>query len=248
MTSAPGALRAHAAVSAERAPDGTTRLWRLRSSPPLALRAAGGAVWMVGTAAGPLAGDHLELHVTVGAGASLTLRSTAASVVLGGAGDGASVVDVHAEVAGGGTLRWLPEPTVATRGCHHRSRAFVSLAAAATLVWRDELVLGRHGEGPGRLSTQVSVDRKGSALVRHGLRVGPDAPGWDSPAVLGHAGAAGTLVVVDPALSPATSSLSPDAAVLGVAPDAAVVNALAADAAELRHRLDEGLAIALRRR
>lgn len=248
MTPAPGALRAHAVVVAERGPDGRTRLCELRSSPPLALRQAGGAVWMVGTAAGPLAGDHLRLRVAVGPGASLTLRSTAASVVLGGPGEHVSVVSVDATVAEGGTLRWLPEPTVATGGCRHRASASISVAGGASVVWRDELVLGRHGEAPGCTSSRIAVDLEGRCVARHALRVGPEAPGWDGPAVLGDAGAAGTVVVVDPALAPQTSSLGPDAAVLALAGGGAVVSAVAPDAFELRRRLDQGLAALARQR
>lgn len=242
MTPLPGAFRAHAAVTATRRAHGAMCLEELRSSPPLALRWAGGAVWMVGTAGGPLAGDRLALHLQVGPGASLTMRSAAASVVLGGAGGATSLVTVHAEVGAGASLRWLPEPTVATAGCRHRGSASISLAAGASLVWRDELVLGRHGEAPGHMSTRVSVDRQGVALVRHGLRVGPGAPGWDGPAVLGDARATGTVVVVRPGLAAATTTLCRDAAVLAVADDATVISAVAPDAAELRNRLDRGLA------
>lgn len=42
---------------------------------------------------------------------------------------------------------WLPAPAVAR--CHHRFRSRVSVGHAGRVVWRDELLLGRHGEDPG---------------------------------------------------------------------------------------------------
>ncbi len=82
----PGALRAGAKVVARLGPGGDTRLEELRSSAPLALRRGAGALWMVGTAAGPLPGDRVSLSIDVGAEAMLTLRSTAAAVATVGSG------------------------------------------------------------------------------------------------------------------------------------------------------------------
>lgn len=242
-----GALCALSRIVARRGPGGATRLEALRCSPPLALRPAAGSVWMVGTAAGPLPGDRLGLHIDVGPGASLTLRSTAATVALGGQGDDHSELRVQAEVGAGGELRWLPEPTVATAGCHHRIAVAVALAPGARLEWRDELVLGRHGEGPGRLTSRIDVEAEEVAVVRQELRVGAGAPGWDGPSVTPAAGAVGTVVVIGDGLRgdasrPGPSSLGPEVAVLALAGRGAMVSAVAPDAPELRLRLDAGLA------
>ncbi|MGI9119531.1 MAG: urease accessory protein UreD, partial [Acidimicrobiales bacterium] len=132
-------MRAGAAIVAEADQVGGTRLPVLRSAPPLSLRAGGGqgwagralslsaaeppnheqgarpravTVWMVGTAAGPLSGDRVGLGVEVGAGASVTVRSTAASIVLGGPSEDDSELVVDVDVGPGGELCWLPEPTV----------------------------------------------------------------------------------------------------------------------------------------
>ncbi len=243
----PGSLWAEAGVVAGLAPGGGTRLEELRSSPPLALRLAAGSLWMVGTAAGPLPGDRLALRIRVRSGASLTLRSVAATVALGGDGGERSELRVEADVEAGGELRWLPEPTVATSGCHHRASAHVRLAAGTRLEWRDELVLGRHGEGPGRLSSRIDVEAGGMPVVRQELQVGRDASGWQGPAVSGGAGAIGVVVVVEPgerreASLPAQASLGPEVAVLALAGQGAMVSAVAPDAPELRRRLDAGVA------
>jgi urease accessory protein len=249
----PGALCAGAGVVAGLGPGGSTRLEEVRSSPPLALRFAAGSLWMVGTAAGPLAGDRLALRIEVRRGASLTLRSVAASVALGGCGDDHSELRVEAEVEAGGELCWLPEPTIATAGCHHRAVTRIRLAPDARLVWRDEVLLGRHGEDPGRWASRIEVEVGGMPLVRQELRVGPDAPGWAGPAVSGGAGALGMVIVVDPVgerepPEPAKGSLGSDVAVLALADSGSLVSAVAPDAPELRRRLDAGVAFCASRR
>jgi urease accessory protein len=44
----------------------------------------------------------------------------------------------------------------------------------------------------------TQVDYGGRPLLRQSLAVGPHAPGWAGPAVLGGASATGSLLVVDP--------------------------------------------------
>jgi urease accessory protein len=202
---------------------------------------------MLGTAAGPLAGDRLALRIEVRAGASLTMRSVAASVALGGAGDDHSELSVEVDVGAGATLRWLPEPTIATGGCHHRARASIRLADGARLVWREELILGRHGEGPGRLASRLDIEADGVPTVRQELRVGAGAPGYRGGAVVGGAEALGVVVVVGPggrqnAVPPPDASLGAEVAVLALAGGGVMVSAVAPDAPELRRRLDAGLA------
>ncbi|WLS48851.1 hypothetical protein Q3V37_23380 [Micromonospora profundi] len=64
--------------------------------------------------------------------------------------------------------------------------------------WRDELICGRFGEAPGSAVVHTHVDHDGRPLLRQSLAVGPHAPGWAGPAVLGGAQATGSLLVVDP--------------------------------------------------
>ncbi len=175
------------------------------------------------------------------------MRSVAASVALGGHGLDCSELRVEADVEEGGELRWLPEPTIATAGCYHRAVSRIRLATDARLVWRDELILGRHGEGPGRLVSRIEVEAGGIPLARQELRVGQGAPGWQGPAVSGGAGAIGVVVVVEPgerreASLPAQASPAPVLAVLALAGRGAMVSAVAPDAFELRCRLDAGVA------
>jgi urease accessory protein len=177
------------------------RLTVMESSPPLVLRATPDAVYVVGGAYTPLGGDDLELDVDVAPGASLVVRSAAASVALPGPDGAPSRLRVTASVGAGASLVWHPEPGVAAAGCHHRSDAAVSLAAGASLVWREEVVLGRHDEPGGRWTSSLRVDLEGRPLLRHRLDLGAGTD-WDSPAVGGGARCSGSLLAVGHSVQP----------------------------------------------
>ncbi|WP_106258756.1 urease accessory protein UreD [Actinomadura rubrobrunea] len=234
---------ARAAVAAERDAHGRTRCTRLRSDGPLALRETAEGVHLVGAAAGPLGGDVLELDVAVGPGARLAVRSAAAALVL--PGDGTSRLTVRARVGPGARLDFAPEPTVAAAGCDHRSAAEIALAEDATLRWREEIVLGRHGERPGRLRGRLDVAIGRTPLLRHELRVGD---GHGARAVLGDAGAAGSVLLVRPGLA-REAHVEDGLAVLPLAhPSGVLITAVAPDAALLRRRLARGERVAARAR
>lgn len=233
-------MRARARVVAEADGRGGTRLAVLRSEPPLVLRSTPGALYLVGGAGGPLGGDDLGLEIEVGAGARLAVRTAAASVAL--PGPGPSEVAVHATVAARGALEWLPEQVVAAHGCVHHMRSTVVLDAGARLVWREEFVLGRHGEGPGSVVTRAHVDLDGAPLLRHELALGPCHPAAAGPAVTAGARAVGSVLLVGDGWAPQEPVLlGPTAAVLPLAGGAAQVVALADDATNLRRLLDAGI-------
>jgi urease accessory protein len=267
-------MRASAALVAEIQGDGSTRLTGLRGEPPLLLRRTGTTpdgttlVYLVGGAAGPLAGDLLALTVDLGPGARVEIRSVAATIALPGRpagqdeGDpaGWSRLDLTVRIGAGAELRWLPEPLIAAAGCRHTSRAVIDVAASGRLTWRDEIVCGRHGEQPGDLRTELDVRYAGRPLLVHDLAIGPDAPGWAGAAVLNGARAVGSLLVVgetsptgtsptetsptgtSPAeTSPAETSptdAGPYAATMPLAGPGVLTVAVAADPADLRARLE----------
>ena len=246
-------MKAAARIVAEADARGGTRLAVLRGESPLLLRRTGrrdpgGAVTvhLVGGAAGPLRGDELRLEVEVGPGARLEVRSVAASLALPGRpGAPPSKLELHATVAAGASLRWLPEPLIAAAGCHHLAVTDVQVAAGATLVWRDDLVCGRHGEAAGDVRTDVTIGYAGATLYRHALAVGPGAPGWSGAAVLGAAGpvplgggrAIGAVIFVGPTLPPA-ALLGGDAAVMPLAGPGMLATAVGADIRQVRAALD----------
>jgi urease accessory protein len=240
-------MRATARVVAQPDGRGGTRLTVLRSEAPLLLRQTGAVdVHLVGGAAGPLGGDDLLLVIEVLAGAALRMHTVAASLALPGPDGAASRVRVTATVAGGGYLAWLPEPLIAAARCRHRYESTVDIAPDARLLWREELVCGRSGEVPGDARVTTTITRDARPLLVQELAIGPEAPGWDGPAVLGGAGAAGSLLIVEPAWvaggPPGPRVLGPTAALLPLAGPAVLASVTGADAHEVRACLDMALA------
>src|SRR6185436_17270582 len=138
--------------------------------------------------------DELRLDIEVGPGAWLEMLSVAAQLALPGRPAPASRLTITATVAAGGMLRWLPEPLIAAAGCDHVTVTRVTVEDGGSLLWRDDLVCGRHGEDSGDFVADTLFAYAGSALHRHELAVGPRAPGWSGAAVLGEGRAIGTVI------------------------------------------------------
>lgn len=234
-------MRAAARIVAEAERSGVTRLAVLRGESPLLLRrtgprdAADATVHLVGGAAGPLRGDDLLLEIEVGPGAHLEIRSVAATLLLPGRPAPPSRLTIRATVAG--SLRWLPEPAIAAAGCDHHASAEVEVAGGGDLLWRDDLVCGRHDEVSGSVRSDITVRYAGRTLYRHRLTVGPDAPGWSGAAVLGDARATGTAVMAGPSL-PGPHLPAEGAAVMALAGPGVLATATGADIREVQAALD----------
>lgn len=216
---------------------GPFALRRLRASGP------GARVALVGAMSAPLGGDRLTLTAEVEDGATLRFSTTAATIALPGRTGEPATYDTRIRVGDGATLHWLPEPLISARGSDLRSTTRVELAPTARLVLREEQILGRAGEEPGRLTARLTVHRAGRPLFDQELSYGPGAPGWDGGAVLGGHRAVGQLLVVDPAFEGAPVAARPLGATAAVAPlagPAAVVCAVAPDGLRLRKALEAG--------
>ncbi|WP_250036990.1 urease accessory protein UreD [Paractinoplanes maris] len=253
-------MKASSRVVAELDGLGGTRLAVLRSESPLLLRrTAPATVHLVGGGAGPLRGDDLSLEIEVGPGATLEIRSVAAQLALPGRGHlPQSRLRITATVAPGATLRWLPEPLIAAAGCDHRTITRVEVAETGSLLWRDDLVCGRHHEPSGHVHLDTTIRYAGTTLYRHELSVGPAAPGWSGAAVLGstppdrprttasgpeaavagNGRAIGTVVAVPATLLPPATSGPGDFAVMPLAGPGALATAVGADIRPVRAVLD----------
>ena len=227
-----------AIVASFDAASGITRLPVLRSQVPLVLRRTPDAVYLVGGAAGPIGGDVLGLRIDVLAGAFLRVRSAAASIALPGPDGLESVLVVTISVGSGACLEYLPEPVVVSAGARHATILRVTLAEGASLLLRDELLLGRHGEAGGAARSVLRVDYAGRPLLRQALEIsGADAVSL-GPAVLAGHRAVGNLLRAGQAM-PADEVAYADAtvAVLPLAGPGVLVTALANDAVTLREKL-----------
>ncbi|MFF3937532.1 urease accessory protein UreD [Streptomyces phaeofaciens] len=230
---------------------GGTALPVLDSDGPLAVRrtrAAGdeARVMLVGAMSGPLGGDRFGVEAEVGGGARLHVGSAAATIALPGQLKDEAHYAVRLTVADGGELRWLPEPLISAQGSELYVTTHADLAPGARLVLREEQVLGRAGEEPGRLTSRLVLRVGGRTMLDQELACGPGAPGgWDGPAVLGGHRAFGQLVVVRPEFAErpvAARIVGEHAALLPLAGPAALLSAVAPDGLRLRRVLDEALA------
>ncbi|MFJ5218137.1 urease accessory protein UreD [Streptomyces sp. NPDC088354] len=240
-------VRATARITA--APDGRggTALPELVGDGPLALRrtrsseGATARVTVVGAMSAPLGGDHLAIHAAVLPGAALRVDAAAATVSLPGRSGEPAHYEVRLTVGEDAVLHWLPEPLIAAEGSDLRMTTTAELAPGARLVLREEQILGRAGERPGRLVSRLVVRVGGRPLLDQALSFGPGAPGWSGPAVLHTHRAAGQLLVVDPAFEEKPVS----ARVLAADParGEAVLTPLAGPAALLTAAAEDGLSL-----
>lgn len=237
-------MRSSSHVVAELSGGGITRLTHLRSEAPVLLRATPQGLYLVGGAAGPLGGDDARLRIEVGPGAQLDVHSTAATMALPGCSGQASALQIEVKLAEEAELRWLTEPTILAGGCHHRIHTTLDANETALAIWREELILGRHGERPGSTSSRMDCTVGGRPVYRNEQAIGQESHGWNGPAVFGDAKAAGNLLVVDPkmATSPVPPAILGDtAAIMPLAGPAAIATALAGDSITLRAYLDAAL-------
>jgi urease accessory protein len=239
-------ISASASIVAVAGPGGVTRLPVLASQEPLVLRRTPDAVYVIGGAAGPIGGDELSLRISVAEGAFLRVRTAAASIALPGPDGVESVLNVSIDVGAGGRLEYLPEPVVVSAGARHATVITVTLAEGASLLLRDEVLLGRHGEDGGAARSVLRADYAGRPLLRQALEVGGADDASLGPAVLAAHRAVGNLLQVDPATDPDLRPLrvpvaraSPQVAVMPLAGPGILVTALANDAVTLRRRLDQ---------
>ncbi len=219
--------------------DGSTALRTLGSTPPIRLMPTPDGVYMVGAAASPLNGDRTSLDIFVAPGSELTVRTVAASLAWPGTSPVPSQFEIHAHVGAGATLSWLPEAMVPVAGSIHRVVASVELEPGASLTWREEIVLGRHNEAPGELSSSLEIEQGGQAVLRQENLVGEHS--YDAPSVLGAARATGSLTIFRPEPIPTPAPASGEhgeSAGLELESGGLQVVAVSDSATELRRLLD----------
>ena len=159
-------------------------LGELACAPPLTLRQVHGAgqggprrceLRLVGTAAGPLAGDDLSLRLELRPGARATLRATGASLAQG-RGQHRAAVSVHADLAEDADLIADPGALILCQGSRVDVRLELALAAGAAVDWRELIVLGRTGEPPGQATLRWDVTRLGRPVLRQLVDLTGPAP------------------------------------------------------------------------
>lgn len=165
-------MRTRVSLVADAGPGGATRLREASASGALAVRgnvAAGGGVTvhLVGTAAGPLNGDLVEVAVRVRRGARLRVTTSAASLALPAAGPVAAArLRWRVEVEQEATLDLAPLPLVVAAGATVDSEQEVSLDTGASASLREVIVIGRHRETGGEWTGRLHACVDGVAVLR----------------------------------------------------------------------------------
>ena len=145
-------------------PMSTATRTEVRSSHLRSYRLDGVRTALVPEQAVLLAGDHVTVSVRVGAGRVLEIVEPGGTVAYAMRG-GSARWDVVVEVEKGGRLTWLGEPFVVAEGADVARSLRVDVATDACVTLRETLVLGRTGEGPGRLVAATDVRRAGSPVL-----------------------------------------------------------------------------------
>ena len=222
-------------------------LGEVACAPPLTLRQVRGQgrceLRLVGTAAGPLAGDDLSLCLQLRAGARATLRATGASVAQGRVHGGAAVagsLSIRADLAEGADLVADPGALVVCQGSRVDVRLDLALGAGAALDWRELIVLGRTGEPAGQATLRWDVTRLGRPVLRQFVDLTPNTP--DPAARAGLTAGRRVLacaLIAGPALAPRTVVASPVAVAQRIDDHTLLVTVLDDDAARATRQLDD---------
>jgi urease accessory protein len=224
---------------------------------PYAARVAPGRpgwarVVLVQTIAGPLAGDRATIDVEVDQGAALELVTNAATValpcsspapapakpappLLGGSVEPTPLPARHelrCELAEEARLAWLPEPLILAAGCDLEAFVDVRLDRGAAAVTRELVVLGRHGEQPGRYRSSLRCELGGRPLLHDAVEIDAGGLAAGSAAILAGARACASVALLG--IEPDDPG-DPDE--LALAGPGRVLRALACDTASLRERL-----------
>ena len=108
-----------------------------------------------------LDGDELLIEVEVGPGCTLQVDDVGGTVAY----PGVSSWRLRAHVGERGALLWRGLPFVVASGARTRRATEVTLEAGATLLMRETVVLGRHGEVGGRVLSHLRIDQDGSPVL-----------------------------------------------------------------------------------
>lgn len=125
-----------------------------------------------------LADDLIEVDVSVGSGAALDLVEPSGTVAYDMRG-GSARWRVRVYLAEQARLRWHGRPFVLAHGADVTRDVQIDLAAGATAMVRETLVLGRSGERSGSLAQHTRISYWGQPLLVEDLALGAHRPPTD---------------------------------------------------------------------
>ena len=216
----------------------------LDCAPPLTLRrvysdnAETCALCLVGTAAGPLAGDDLELSLHLLPGARASLVAAGASIAQGRGGQPPARLAMRAQLDAGARLHADPGPLIVCEGSRVDVHVELALAEDASVQWRELVVLGRFGDRPGAATLRWDVTVAGRPLLRQHLDL-TDAALLTWPGMLGDARVLATALLAGPRLSARTLVATPTAVAQRLDDQSVLVTVLGHDTADATRELEE---------
>ena len=226
------------------------RLGRLHAEPPLTVRRVHGAradscaLCLVGTAAGPLAGDDLDLQLRLEPTARATLTATGASIAQGSARPGTgdhgrpSRLALNVSLGADAVLDADPGALVVCAGARVDVRVSITMAATASVRWRELIVLGRTAEPPGAATVRWDVERDGRAVLRQFVDLtDPRLTAW--PGLLAGRRVLATAFLAGPRLQARLHIASPTALAQPIDDNTLLITVLADDAASALAQLEE---------
>ena len=219
-------------------------LGEVACAPPLTLRQVHSDVAgrcelrLVGTAAGPLAGDDLSVSLRLRPGARATLRATGASLAQGRPGGGPAVLALRADLAERSDLIADPGPLVVCHGSRVDVRVELALGPGAAVDWRELIVLGRTGEPAGKATLRWDVTREGRPVLRQFVDLAdPAMTAWAG--LTAHRRVLACAFISSPAGTYRTVVASPTSVAQQLAAQALLVTVLADDTAAASADLDD---------
>jgi urease accessory protein len=218
-------------------------------APPLTLRRvssdgdASCALCLVGTAAGPLAGDDLQLSLHLGTGARATLVAAGASIAQGGDNplSGGDVplpgrLSVSAVLGPGSRLEADPGAVVVCSGAGVDISVSIELADDASVQWREVVVLGRTGEAAGAATLRWDVQRGDRPLLRQFVDLRD--PRWAAwPGLIAGARVIASELISGPAVQARTEVRSPTCVAAVLDAQSMLLTVLGDDAAQVSAEL-----------
>lgn len=187
--------RSHGAAFASfRCLDGRARLADLAqagAAKAMLPRVAGDPeVVFLNTSGGLTDGDALSYRLDLAAGCKVTATTQTAERVYASRGAPARAV-VSAKVGSGGHLDWLPQETILFEASHLLRDTQIDLAADASCLLSETVILGRHAMGEtltdARLSDARMVRRAGAPVWAETVRIDAAVLADASAALLGQA-------------------------------------------------------------
>ena len=146
---------------------GNTRFTRLAAVGGLAVRRTSTTgVHLIGTAAGPIGDDVIDIAISVGCGAQLTLRGVAATICLPGARRQPSQLTVTIMLHSNASLECALPPLIVCEGSWISSTTEVVAEPSSVLALDEQVSLGRSGEVGGAWRNRTVVDIQGRAALR----------------------------------------------------------------------------------